>query len=94
MSKIDEYKEKQAELEAIKAIAKLTITQVVYTEGGAVNQFIVEDASPLAVSAMLRFIYKNGVEFIGRMIQEAEAEVKEWEGYAIDEANQFIDGLK
>jgi translation elongation factor EF-Tu-like GTPase len=90
MSKIEEYKAKQAELAAIKAVGRIDLEQVEYVEGGEQNQIIVQNASPLAVSAMLRFIYKNGEEFLGRMLAEAEAEVAEAEQAAIEEANQFI----
>lgn len=91
---IETYKAKVAELEAIKAVGRIELQQMEYVEGGLQNLFIVPWASPLALSALIKFIYKNGDEFLGRALAEMIEEVKEAEVLAVAEAQQFIEALK
>jgi len=93
MSKIEDYKQKQLELDALKQVTGLSLVQIEYTEGGLQNLFQVPEASPLALSSMLSYIRKHGIDLLGAMLSEAEAEVETARREAKDEATLLANTL-
>lgn len=90
MSKIEEYKQKKAELESLKACTTIGLSQIDHGNmGGKAPQFIVNGMNAGDVTVLLKYLTDNATAILTLIRKAKRIEVESARLEAVAEAEQF-----
>lgn len=94
MSKITEYQELKAQYEALQLVTDFSLSQVDNGNmGGKDAQFIVSNANPLFVTALVEYVKENSTSLVAAIMAKATTNLGLAQAEAKLEAQSLVDSL-
>lgn len=94
MSKITEYQELKLQYEALLLVTDFSLSQVDHGNmGGKDAQFIVSNANPLFVTALVEYVKENSASLVDAILAKTAITLEQAQAEAKLEAQALVDSL-